>query len=174
MASPSAFSHGSVKRRLPGWAASRQGWLALRYILVYLVSESYKKRGLNLVSWFGFKRHAQIPWSCLEGGTVVCYVGVLCLYLLAYLRPLGTDILKKAGILRAQRVNSHLTSTSLKTTWLWCALYSGWSLLGASNFANRSNRWLPFVLVVFVIRGALANAIYPIDRSILMDIRWEG
>jgi len=30
-------------------------------------------------------------------------------------------------------------------------------------------RWLPFVLVVFVIRGALANAIYPIDRSILMD-----
>lgn len=75
MASPSAFSHGSVKRRLPGWAASRQGWLALRYILVYLVSESYKKRGLNLVSWFGFKRHAQIPWSCLEGGTVVCYVG---------------------------------------------------------------------------------------------------
>lgn len=30
-------------------------------------------------------------------------------------------------------------------------------------------RWLPSVLVVFVIRGALANAIYPIDRSILMD-----
>ncbi|CAK9031220.1 unnamed protein product [Durusdinium trenchii] len=30
-------------------------------------------------------------------------------------------------------------------------------------------RWLPSVLVVFVIRGAFANAIYPIDRSILMD-----
>lgn len=25
-------------------------------------------------------------------------------------------------------------------------------------------RWLPSVLVVFVIRGAFANAIYPIDR----------
>ncbi|CAE7408382.1 unnamed protein product [Symbiodinium natans] len=30
-------------------------------------------------------------------------------------------------------------------------------------------RWLPAVLVVFVIRGALANSIYPIDKSILMD-----
>ncbi|CAE7405017.1 unnamed protein product [Symbiodinium pilosum] len=30
-------------------------------------------------------------------------------------------------------------------------------------------RWLPAVLVVFVLRGAFANSIYPIDRSILMD-----
>mmetsp|Transcript_43291 Transcript_43291/g.89273 ORF Transcript_43291/g.89273 Transcript_43291/m.89273 type:complete len:447 (+) Transcript_43291:41-1381(+) len=30
-------------------------------------------------------------------------------------------------------------------------------------------RWLPAVLFVFVIRGALANSIYPIDKSILMD-----
>ena len=110
-----------------------------------------------------------------KAGLLFAMSGVLCLYLLAYLRPLGTELSQKSCDFEGlQRVNSHLTSTSLKTTWLWCAVYSGWSLLGASNFVNRSNRWLPFVLVVFVIRGALANAIYPIDRSILMDIRWEG
>jgi MFS family permease len=30
-------------------------------------------------------------------------------------------------------------------------------------------RWLPLVIFVFVLRGALQNSIYPIDRSIIMD-----
>ncbi|CAE7478087.1 unnamed protein product, partial [Symbiodinium microadriaticum] len=29
--------------------------------------------------------------------------------------------------------------------------------------------WLPFLLVIFMVRGGFANSTSPIDRSILMD-----
>ena len=29
--------------------------------------------------------------------------------------------------------------------------------------------WLPFLLVIFMVRGGFANSTFPIDRSILMD-----
>ena len=44
------------------------------------------------------------------------------------------------------------------------------SFLGVSClFALASVTYLPVVLIVFLLRGALQNSIYPIDRSIIMD-----
>ena len=41
-------------------------------------------------------------------------------------------------------------------------------------FALAEVRYLPLVLVVFMLRGALQNSIYPIDRSIIMDFVPSG
>ena len=37
------------------------------------------------------------------------------------------------------------------------------------QFAAMQVTWLPFLLVIFMVRGGFANSTSPIDRSILMD-----
>ena len=47
---------------------------------------------------------------------------------------------------------------------LWFSFFGLLCLVGLAEI-----QWLPAVLVVFMLRGAFQNAIYPLDRSVIMD-----